>query len=332
MKKISVLLPFRNAASTLHRAIHSILNQTFSDFELILINDGSTDNSVPIVKKIQDHRIKLINLSPSGIVKALNFGLTWCSTKYVARMDADDYAYPDRLEKQFQFLESHPEIDIVGSQVRYMGDKELNIGFNHYIEWNNRLLSHKEMFLNRFVESPIIHPTIMMRFLLVKKFGAYVDGPFPEDYELWLRLMQEGIQFSKIDEILLDWYDDPNRLSRTGTRYSTDAFYILKSKYLATWLKTQFNHLPPVLVWGTGKSVHQKSKWLTKNDINISGYIDVTDKKNGIFNNKPVIYYQDLPKYNFILSYVSDRFGRIKIREYLLRQRFKEGKDFYMMA
>ncbi len=331
-KKISVLLPFQNASFTLHRAVQSILNQTYPDFTLILINDGSTDNSVSIIKKMNDQRIRLINLPPSGIVKALNEGLTLCRTRYIARMDADDYAYPSRLERQLHFLESNPEIDITGSQVRYMGDTNLNIGFNHYIKWNNQLLSHEEMFLNRFVESPIIHPTIMMRSLRVKKYGTYADGPFPEDYEFWLRLMQEGIRFSKINEILLDWYDLPNRLSRTGVRYSIDAFYRLKTKYLSSWMIKTFGYPPPVLIWGTGRSVHEKSKWLKENNINISGYIDVVDNKNRVFKDKPVFNYKKIPKSNFILSYVSDRVGRIKIREYLLGQGYQEGRDFYMMA
>lgn len=325
-------MPFRNAASTLRRSVESVLNQTFREFELILINDGSRDEGKTLAGKFKDSRIRLIDLSASGIVKALNTGLSQARGTYIARMDADDFMYPERLDKQYQFLETHPEVDVLGTQANYCGDRFVNAGFNHYIEWNNQLLNHDQIFVNRFVESPLIHPTVMLRTSLLIKQGGYREGLFPEDYELWLRMLHEGIRFHKMNECLLDWYDAPGRLSRTDERYQPDVFFRLKTDYLVKWLRFSYEKIPPILVWGIGKSVFMKSKWLSDHRIPISGYVDVVFKKNRIFRGKPVFYYQDIPKGHLILSYVSDRIGRIRIREYLSHLGLREGKDFLMMT
>jgi hypothetical protein len=247
-------------------------------------------------------------------------------------MDADDFMYPERLDKQYQYLETHPEIDVLGTQANYCGNRLVNAGFNHYIEWNNKLLNHDQIFANRFVESPLIHPTVMLSSSLLRKQGGYRKGLFPEDYELWLRMLHEGIRFHKINECLLDWYDAPERLSRTNERYQPDAFFRLKTDYLVEWLRIVYENIPPILIWGTGKSVFMKSKWLSDHRISISGYVDVVIKKNHFFKGKPVYYYQNIPKGHLILSYVSDRIGRIRIREYLSHIGFREGKDFLMMT
>jgi hypothetical protein len=188
------------------------------------------------------------------------------------------------------------------------------------------------MYLNRFVEAPLIHPTIMMRKEVYQRFGGYMEGPFPEDYEYWLRLMDAGLKFAKIDETLLDWYDSADRLSRTDLRYHSNAFYRIKTFYLAKWMNKRFNRLPSVWIWGIGKSVHGKSHWLNKFNISISGYIDIKDKSGRWFKGKPIIYYEDLPQGLMILSYVSDRVGRNKIHNYLLGLGYREGVNYYRMA
>jgi len=325
-------MPFRNAAATLRRSIESVLNQTFREFELIIINDGSWDGGKTLAGKYKDSRIRLIDLAASGIVKALNTGLSQARGTYIARMDADDFMYPERLDKQYQYLETHPEIDVLGTQANYCGNRFVNAGFNHYIEWNNQLLNHDQIFANRFVESPLIHPTVMLRTSLLREQGGYREGLFPEDYELWLRMLHEGMRFHKINECLLDWHDAPGRLSRTDERYQPDAFFRLKTDYLVKWLRIGYEKIPPILVWGIGKSVCMKSKWLSDHRIPITGYVDVVFKKNRVFKGKPVYYYQNIPKDHLILSYVSDRIGRIRIREYLSHLGFREGKDFLMMT
>ncbi len=329
---ISVILPYRDASATIQRAVESILGQSFNNFELILINDGSTDQSEKVLEQYRDDRIKRINLPPSGIVTALNEGIYSSKAPYIARMDADDAAYAHRLEKQYEYLETNPDIGIVATKVNYIGDIEENYGFFHYVEWNNQLTSAEDIYLNRFVESPVTHPSIMMRSEIIKKYGGYAEGEFPEDYEYWLRLMDQGVKIAKINEVLLDWYDDMARLSRRHKKYSVDAFYKIKTKYFVRWFKKYFNKPPQILVWGTGKSVLQKSHWLQKYNVEVAAYIDIVDKKDHWIGETPVFYYKDLPRKVFILSYVSDRTGRLEIYRFLKDSGYEEGRDFYMMA
>jgi glycosyltransferase involved in cell wall biosynthesis len=329
---VSVILPFRNASNTLRRAIDSILNQTYKNFELILINDGSDDNPIDVLSDYDDPRIKIINLPTSGIVFSLNQGISVSLGRYIARMDADDYAYPDRLKLQYDYLKKHRNIGVVSGQVNYVGDRKKNQGYAVYVDWINKLTTHEEMYLNRFVESPISHPSVMIRRSLFEECGMYNVGGFPEDYELWLRMMNNGFQFSKVNEIIIDWYDDENRLSRNHPNYDIDAFFKIKTEYFFKWYKKNFKFNPlPILIWGTGKAVLQKSKYLHDYNFEIAGYVDIIQKKDKKINGKPVFYYKEIPKDVFILSYVSERTGRVNIHDFLLNNNYEEGKDFYMM-
>jgi hypothetical protein len=173
----------------------------------------------------------------------------------------------------------------------------------------------------------------MIRRKLFDEYGLYKVGGFPEDYELWLRLMDQGVQFSKVDAVILDWYDDKNRLSRNHANYDSEAFFEIKTKYFFKWFQKTFEFNPrPILVWGTGKSVIEKSKYLEDYNLEIVGYVDVIRKKGNHINGKPVFFYEDIPEGVFLLSYVSDRKGRQQIHEFLIKNNYEEGKDFYLMS
>jgi glycosyltransferase involved in cell wall biosynthesis len=122
---ISVVMPVYNAAQYLREAIDSILNQTFRDFEFIIINDGSTDRSLEIIQSYNDDRIRLINQKNTGLAKALNNGIAIAKSDFIARMDADDISIPERLTSQFSFLESNVDVVAVGSNAEVI-DKEGN--------------------------------------------------------------------------------------------------------------------------------------------------------------------------------------------------------------
>jgi glycosyltransferase involved in cell wall biosynthesis len=331
--EISVILPFRNASDTLRRAIESILNQTFKNFELILINDGSDDQPINILSDYDEQRIKTIHLPTSGIVFSLNQGINISRGRYIARMDADDYAYPERLEIQHQYLKENKKVGVVSGTVTYSGDRNKNLGYALYVDWINSLKTPNQIYLNRFVESPICHPSVMIRRKLFDAYGLYKVGGFPEDYELWLRLMDQGVQFSKVDAVVLDWYDDENRLSRNHENYDSEAFFEIKTRYFFKWYQKTFEFNPrPILIWGTGKSVIEKSKYLEDYNLEIVGYVDVIRKKDHDIEGKPVFFYEDIPEGVLLLSYVSDRKGRQLIHEFLIKNNYEEGEDFYMMS
>ncbi|HAS42979.1 MAG TPA: glycosyl transferase family 2 [Microscillaceae bacterium] len=331
--KLAVLLPFYNAESTLSAAIESILTQTYQDFELVLVNNASTDQSLTIAQKFanQDSRITLIEEPQLGIVYALNTGLNHIQTPYIARMDADDVALPSRLEKQVAFLDAHPEIALVSCVVQHRSTSVNTLGYQKYVEWINNLVTPTEISLNRFVESPLAHPSIMFRRVAVEQWGKYKQGNFPEDYELWLCWLQAGAQMAKVPEPLLVWNDAPTRLSRTDARYLPKEFYQTKAHYLAQWLKTNNAYHPKVWVWGAGKLSRKRARMLAPLGVEIEGFFDVADHQR---LEVPCVHYSKIPPPGkvFIVSYVGNWGAREEIRQYLLNAGYREGVDFILAS
>jgi glycosyltransferase involved in cell wall biosynthesis len=323
--KISVIMPVWNAGDTVLRAIDSLRAQTLQPHEIIVINDGSTDGTRDILHQQMD--IKLLDHSHRGIVPALNDGLAAAEGEYIARMDADDICHPQRLELQAAYLDVYKDIGFIGSRVGFGGSREQQAGYATYVDWINEQITPEQITLNRFIESPFAHPSVMFRRELPEQFGAYRDGPFPEDYELWLRWMANGVKAAKIDEELLTWSDPPTRLSRTDTRYSIDAFYETKAEYLAMWLKENNPHSPDVIIWGAGRTTRKRAAILTKFGLRITKYIDL--KPRTLDCGTPVIHHNDIPSPEecFIIPMVGNRGARAKIEDFLHQRGFTAGRN-----
>ncbi|WKN29851.1 glycosyltransferase [Porifericola rhodea] len=328
---ISVILPFRNAESTLAAAIESLLSQTLASTEILLIDNASSDSSPYIAQNYvrTNSSIRLLHEDKVGLVAALNKGLAHTSGQYIARMDADDIALPQRLALQAQYLEQHAEVGVLACQVAVQ--QNTTAGLRNYIRWSNALLTHEQIALNRFVDSPIIHPSVMFRHSLIQQYGPYRTGDLPEDFELWLRWLEQGVRFHKIDQKLLFWRDSPGRLTRTHSRYRWEAFYKLKAEYLYTYLHKHNPYHPKVMVWGAGRKSRQRLRFLEEKGIEVTAYIDIVEGKTSTL---PCIHYSKIepPGKHFILSNVSNRGQRQKIRTYLLEKGYQEGKDFLLMA
>lgn len=180
---ISVILPVYNAMPFLKEAIESLMKQTYQDFMVFAIDNGSEDGSGEYLKKCQNDKLRYIKLDNPNLVATLNTGIEISSSPLIARMDADDIIHPKRFEKQLEFLENHPEVGLVGTQGNYIskdGKKKIRI----YLP-----TTHNEI-VNTMLKSnhAIIHPSILFRRDIVKKIGGYVETFFPcEDYEFFLR-------------------------------------------------------------------------------------------------------------------------------------------------
>jgi glycosyltransferase involved in cell wall biosynthesis len=334
---VSVVLPVFNAASTLERAVESIRHQTHVDWELVVADDGSTDDTPRLLGRLArcEPRLRVLSLPHAGIVAALNAASSLARAPLIARMDADDECHPERLAAQVGFLERHPEIGLAGSLVSFGGDPCAAAGYALHVEWMNQVVTPAEVALNRFIESPFAHPSVMFRRELVDRFGGYRDGLFPEDYELWLRWLDAGVAMAKVPRVLLTWNDPPDRLSRTHRRYHPEAFYRCKALYLARWL---CRNLPPgrrVLVWGAGRLTRKRAGELTSHGITISGYIDIDPRKQGrVIAGREVMSPEDIPGPSdvFVLGYVAKRGARELARARLTARGFVEGGDFLIAA
>ncbi|MBX3738469.1 MAG: glycosyltransferase [Candidatus Didemnitutus sp.] len=336
MPLVSVVMPARNAAATVARAVASIQGQTFRDWELVALDDGSKDATRFILIEMAqiDPRIRVLR-TKSGIAGALNAGIAAAAGEFIARMDADDEMLPERLAKQVAFLQANPDVGVVGSCVEFGGDPVKAAGYALHVEWVNSLLTSEEITLNRFVESPFAHPSVMFRRHLVDDHGNYRDGDFPEDYELWLRWMDVNVKMAKLPDTLLTWHDLPDRASRTDPRYAPEAFYKLKAFWLAEWLKREIEPPRTVWIWGAGRPTRQRAAHLAEHGVKIAGYIDIDAKKTGKkVGGVPVIAPADLPprEQNFVLGYVGTRGARDYIRTQLTATGRHEGRDFLMCA
>jgi glycosyltransferase involved in cell wall biosynthesis len=262
--RVSVVLPFYNAELTLGRAIESIANQNIIDFECILVDNNSVDGSADVARswELKDPRFRLVKETRQGVMFASNKGCDLALGDYIARMDADDVSYPDRLKLQSAFLDSHPDHGAVAGLVKHVGDPQSTGGFKRFVDWSNSIITHEEIFHRRYIEAPIVNPTAMWRRETMERHGLYHSGEFPEDYEMWLRWLDQGVKIAKVSEVVLDWHDSEGRLTRTHPIYSDQAFYQIKSQYLAKWLAENNPYHPEVWVWGASRISRRRARIL----------------------------------------------------------------------
>ena len=189
MPKVTVLMPVYNGEKYLHEAIDSILNQTFTDFEFLIIDDGSTDNSLKIINSYQDPRVRLFqNFTNQGIAYSLNSGIDIAKGEYIARMDCDDISLPERLEKQINYLEKNLEIGILGTPCILFTDTD------KYDQLYPVPITDLEIRWTMLLTNPFAHPSVMIRHSTLSKnnlkYATNINANFVEDYELWIRLLQ----------------------------------------------------------------------------------------------------------------------------------------------
>lgn len=225
MPKVSVVMPAYNAEKYIGEAIESILNQTFSDFEFIIINDGSTDRTEEIIASYTDSRIiYLKNEKNSGIVITLNKGLDVAKGEYIARMDSDDISLPERLEKQVNEMEQSPDIVVLGGGMEFIGAKEGKQLFSS---------TYEELKIDLLFGSCFAHPAVMMR------AGYFGEGKFQydqtfnkmEDYALWIEVSQT-YKIASMKEVVLKYRIHPNQITQNYTEESRRQFCELRQKHM----------------------------------------------------------------------------------------------------
>lgn len=203
--KVTVLMPVYNGEKYLAQAMDSILNQIFTDFEFLIIDDGSVDGSMDIIRKYNDQRIKIVkNEENLGLVDTLNKGLELANSKYIARMDCDDVSLPERLKKQVEYMEAHEDVGICGTWYKIFGDGNKDRVMQLPVEYEALKTS---LFFNSYLG----HPTVMMRKVFIDKYNLRYDSTHlhAEDYGLWTRC-SFLFPIVNIPEVLLHYRISPN--------------------------------------------------------------------------------------------------------------------------
>jgi len=326
-------LPFYNAEKTLSKALQSISEQEFNDFECLMVDNNSTDGSREIAAGFErdDPRFRLIEERKQGVMFASNRGCASARGSYIARMDADDVSRPGRLRVQSEFLDGHADFGAVAGLVNHVGDPKTTAGFQRFVDWSNSIITYREIFNRRFIEAPIVNPSAMWRRETMEQYGLYLSGEFPEDYEMWLRWLDQGVKIEKVPEVVLDWYDSEERLTRTHPIYSEQAFYEIKSRYLAKWLSANNPFHPLVTIWGASRISRRRARMLEQYGIGIQTYIDT---RKGRQIEKELTYYNDLPEVGsmFILTYIRQMDNREKIQAFVEERGYVEGKNYLLVS
>ena len=333
---VSILLPVYNGASTVDEAVDSLVQQTMSDFEIIVVDDGSTDTTRARLAERQDRRLRVINSPHVGLLQALNLGLTACRAPYVARLDADDVCRPQRLERQLTIMEQQPDVGVCGTQVEAFPADDVATGFDIYVRWQNGLLTHSDICREIFIESPIAHPSAMLRRAEMVSLGGYQDRGWAEDYDLWLRYHAAGRRFAKVAEPLVRWREHGARATRTDSRYSIENFLRAKSHYLACGPLASRDGL---LVWGAGRTGRRLSKHLIRAGHRPDAFIDIAANRIGsTMRGVPIIGPDDVLRCwrslrrPMLLAAVASRGARALIREQLRIFGLTEGVDYLCVA
>ncbi len=341
---ISVILPVKDAAATVGAAIDSCRGQSFTDWELLVVDDGSSDGSRPMIEDRgrADARIRVLETAPGrrGVVAAHHAGVEAAHGTYIARMDADDVSYADRFESQLQFLQQHPEISVCGAGVRIRrraarGEEaadDVTDGYREYERWLNSLHDPRKIAAERFIESPVAHATAMLRRKDLLRVGGYRDVAWAEDYDLWLRYLEGGYRMANLEAVLVEWWDSPDRMTRNDARYSQGKFLEAKAHYLA---RREDVRAQGVCVCGAGPIGKKMAALLRGDGIEVKAFIEVHPRRIGErIGGAPVRDRGGIPVPGeaVLLGAVGLKGARDQIRALAKESGYREGEDFFCVA
>lgn len=328
---VSVIMPVRDGGAYLAEAVDSILGQTHTRLELLLVDDHSTDGAVTAVGN-RDPRLRLLENSGRGVSAAFNTGLAVAAGDYVARMDADDVALPERLERQVAYLERHPDLALCGGCVEIFAADGVAGGNRRYQDWLNACRSPDVIRREIFIESPIPNPTAMFRRETLESLGGYGEPPWPEDYDLFLRADALGMRMGKPEEVVLRWREHAQRLTRTDERYDLERFQAAKVHYLSRY---RLGPGTEPVIWGAGPTGRLTHDLLEGEGRAVRGFIEVHPRRiGGTKRGRPVWSPEWLREHpdEIVLVAVGAAGARQRIRSFLTGLGRVEGEDYLFLA
>jgi len=331
---ISVLLPVRDAEATLPACIASLEAQRHDDFEVLAVDDGSRDGSREVLHAwaARDPRVRVLTADGRGIVAALETARAAAGRPYLARMDADDVAHPERFALQLACLEAEPALAGCGCHVRYVPPERVRDGARRYQAWLNAIITPDDVAREIFVECPLAHPTFFLRADAVEAVGGYRDPGWAEDYDLVLRLWRAGRTLAVVPSVLLDWTERPDRLSRTDPRYAPEAFRRCKVHHLR---HTLLDGRKGLVVWGAGPVGKAFAREARAQGVRLRAFVDIDPRKIGqTVYGVPVLGPEELQSVegSLVAAAVGREGAREEIRSALSGAGWCEGVDFVAVA
>ena len=331
--KVSVLMPFKNTAEFLEECLDSLLVQTYTNWELLAVDDHSTDSSNSLVQEyaVKDGRVKLFTNKHKGIISALRLAYTHSSGAYITRMDSDDIMTPDKLENLINQLNKHGPGHIAQGQVKYFSEVGISDGYARYERWLNGLIANGSNFSEIYKECVIASPCWMVHREDLDLCGAFQPNTYPEDYDLTFRFYQRGLKCIPSSKVLHWWRDYPTRTSRTSEHYAQNYFLKIKISYFL-----EIDKIPgrPLTVWGAGTKGKNIAKYLSERKIEFNWLCDNPKKIGKKIYGIELLPFRILESLNEPQSIVTvaNEIAQKEIRQYLNQLNMFGKPDFFFFC
>ncbi|MEP3837172.1 MAG: glycosyltransferase family 2 protein [Algibacter sp.] len=326
---VSILIPFKNTAEFLGDCIQSVINQTYTNWELIIIDDNSTDAGFSIVENFakKDSRVKLFKNPGNGIIEALQFAFSQSEGDLISRMDSDDIMRPNKLEIMASSLIQCGKGNLAVGLVHYFAEEGIKAGYKSYEIWLNALTEKGTNYSEIYKECVIPSPCWMLHRDDFIACDAFNPNRYPEDYDLAFRFYKHGLTCIPCNLVLHDWRDYSHRTSRTDEHYAANHFIPLKLDY---FLELDYNPEKTLFVWGAGNKGKFIAKTLIEKQIDFEWICDNPKKIGKDIYGKILRPFKDLEtiKNTQSIITVANKEAQLEIRSYLNALKLKSVVDY----
>ena len=330
---ISIIVPFKNTEHFLDACLQSILDQTYTQWELLIVNDNSTDTSNAIVQTYvdRDSRVQLYKNEGNGIIEALRTGYKHARGTFITRMDSDDLIAIDKLERMQQSLLVHGPGHLALGLVQYFSKAGIGNGYKRYETWLNNLTSKGTNFDEIYKECVIPSPCWMVYKSDFDRCGGFNSDIYPEDYDLAFRFFKQGLKCIPTNDVRHHWRDYEVRTSRIDAHYAENSFLELKVNYFLELSKSKKKHL---ILWGAGNKGKKVAHLLIEKEIPFEWVCD-NPKKIGknIYGKflKPFEYLNTLSNFQSIIT-VANHVAQVEIVQYFQKRKMTAMNDYFFFC
>ncbi len=328
---IAILMPFKNTEKYLGEAVESVLQQDFEDWQLIMVNDHSTDRSAEIAEAYQkkDSRIQL-HLNPEhGIIPALSEAFNHCRSKYVGRFDSDDLMPEGRLQKMYDLIRGANPKTIVTGMVQYFSDRPISKGYQKYQQWINQVNISKLQWSEIYRECVIASPNWLMSSAQLHAIGGFSGLEYPEDYDWCFRCYQNGFEIECLQSTTLLWREHPQRTSRNSADYAQESFFQLKLKRFL-----ELEEFTELCLWGSGKKARLSASILDRHQVAFR-WMDLEPSRypEGINGHMIEDYRRIQPKpgLRLLIGVYPNPSEKRALEDFLYSRHLKPGEDYWYL-
>ncbi|NDV15039.1 glycosyltransferase [Muricauda sp. TY007] len=331
--KVSIIIPFKNTANFLPECFDSIVNQTYTNWEVLAVNDHSTDESFELLSAYskKDGRIKVFQNKGMGIIPALQTAYAQSSGSFVTRMDSDDIMKPTRLEVMVNAIVENGIGHVAVGQVKYFSDRGISNGYERYEKWLNQLTSTGNNYDEIYKECVIPSPCWMVHREDFEKCKGFEPQRYPEDYDLTFRFYEHGFKIIPCDQVLHLWRDYDTRTSRTHEHYAQNYFLDIKLHY---FIRLDYDDTRSLVVWGAGFKGKNIAKGLKRQGHDFVWLCDNPKKIGKEIYGKELVHFealQELDNPQSIIT-VANEEAQEEIREYFSELGQSPMQDYFFFC